>query len=77
MVVPFRLVRNVADKDTVAALKQLLREAEAGRVVGLAYVALERRERFSADVVGRVRSYPILAFGITKILEETINRLFL
>lgn len=76
MVVQLRAVANVVDKETVETCRQLLREAERGQVIGMAYVVMERGNQFSADVVGGVRLQPVLAYGVMGALETVIRRLF-
>jgi hypothetical protein len=67
-----QLVAPPVDEDTVKVLSNLLLEALSGRLTGFAYVALYQRNEFSGDIVGLVRSNPLLARGVCRALEDVI-----
>jgi hypothetical protein len=69
---PLQLVAPPVDEDTVKVLSNLLLEALSGRLTGFAYVALYQRNEFSGDIVGLVRSNPLLARGVCRALEDVI-----
>jgi hypothetical protein len=64
-------------KCTVEALKYLLREAEAGRVTGLAFVVLHAGPDFSTGVIGRARHSPTLTRGMIQVLDDEIRAILL
>jgi hypothetical protein len=64
-------------KRLVEALRYLLREAEAGRVTGLAFVALHAGPEFSTGVIGRARHSPTLTRGMVHVLEDEIRKILL
>lgn len=66
------LSTNEASSDTVAALLHLLQEARAGRVIGVAYVAMHKVNDFSIDLAGEVRRYPLPAIGAVRILADEL-----
>lgn len=66
------LVRPDKDSETVETLTLLLKEARAGRVIGLAYVALHRHHEYSANLVGSALESPLLARGICRALEDAV-----
>jgi hypothetical protein len=70
----FHLVQPRQDSATVETLQRLLDEALAGRVIGLAYVALHTQDEYSGHVVGQVLESPLLARGICRALEDTISK---
>jgi hypothetical protein len=67
-----RLVRPASDLQTIEALTELLEAAKAGKVIGLAYVALHLQDEYSADLVGQARRSPLLSRGICRCLEDAI-----
>lgn len=69
-----RLVTAPADRGTVDALTTLLEDAKAGRITGLAWIALHPGDGYSADMVGAVTEHRLLARGICRALEDTIAK---
>ena len=68
-----RLVKNAVDLETVAAVERLLALAKAGRLIGLAYIALEPGSQLTADVLGTITSYSLVARGMCRELEDLIK----
>ena len=68
------LVGNAPDRDTVETLTRLLAEARAGKVIGVAYVALHHHHEYSGDIVGQALNSPLLSRGICRCLEDTIAK---
>lgn len=69
---PIHLIGHPVDEETVTALTQLLEAAQAGRIVGIAYVALHHGPDYSGDVVGHAKSHPIFTLGIARALEDLV-----
>lgn len=67
-----KLIKPRVDAETVETLQGLLREAEAGRIVGLAYVALCRQNQYQGDLVGTAKTSPLLARGLCRALEDAV-----
>ena len=65
----------LTDEDTLAALRFLLKLAEAGEIQGLVYVAMHKGDAYSGDVTGAAKERPIYALGLAQILEEQITQL--
>jgi hypothetical protein len=59
--------------DTVEVLKYLLREAEAGKITGLAFVAIQHGPDYSTGVIGRARQTPTLTRGMLQVLEDEVR----
>lgn len=76
MVRHLQAIKAIPDSEVVDTLSSLLQEALAGKITGLAYVALERSEEHSADVVGRARTAPLIGLGLARALEHKLARLF-
>lgn len=66
------LVPLAVNQDTIQVLERLLQEARAGRILGLAYVALHHQHEYSADMVGSALESPLLSRGICRALEDVI-----
>lgn len=66
------VVHPTVDRDTLEALERLVSAAKAGRIVGLAYVALHCGPDYSGDVVGRARAHPLFTRGVVRALEDAI-----
>lgn len=71
------LMKRPADvsSETILALEELLREARAGNVQGLAYVALHAGAAMSHDVLGRCRLSPVLTAGMALSLLRDVEKL--
>ena len=67
-----KLVPSPVSKDTVDELAALLQEARAGKVIGLAYVALHKGQVFTADYVGQAKAAPIFTLGAIRVLSDHI-----
>lgn len=68
-----RLVPSAISQDTIAALEDLLTEARAGRVVGLAYVAMHKVYDYTVDVAGECKSTPTHTRGMLLTLDDELR----
>ena len=68
--------RRDVSEETVQALSYLLREAKAGHVSGLAFVAFHNGYQFSTGVIGRSRELPTLTRGMVKHLDDEVACLY-
>jgi len=59
----------------VEELEDLLKEAREGNVQGIAYIALHRGVAMSDNVLGRLRLSPVLALGMLRVLQKSIEEL--
>lgn len=66
------LVLPKVSPTTVEVLKLLLAEAQAGRIVGLAYVAMHSQNEHTSDVVGLSCQCPSLTRGVLKQLDDEL-----
>ena len=66
------LVTPTVDRETVETLHRLLKEAQAGRIVGFAYVALHCGPDYSGDVVGHATAHPLFTLGVARALEDLV-----
>lgn len=67
------LVDPKRDQEIIAALRKLLAQAEAGEVVGLAYVAMMPSWAYQGDVIGIALQKPLVALGLASALEHQIT----
>lgn len=70
-----RLNTNGPDKATIQGLTELLREAQSGDVVGIAYVALHKSKRYSMGVIGVAKTTPTFTRGMIKCLDDQVAEL--
>lgn len=69
---PFRLVNDSLSTDTVEAIQELLQLAEAGEVVGIAFVAMFKRRQFIADAAGECHRNPVFTRGMVGALDDCL-----
>lgn len=67
------LVQGQVSNETVDALLALLAEARAGRIIGLAYVAIHPRREYSADILGAARQSPTFIRGTLLRLDDHLR----
>lgn len=70
-----KLVPIVVSEETIGALEMLLDEAKAGRIVGLAWVALRPGPHFEGDIAGSVRQQIIYTRGALHALDDELGAL--
>lgn len=62
---PFRLVStNGVSHETVACLRDLLREAEAGELIGVAWVSMYKRREWDRRACGEAHRNPVWSIGM-------------
>lgn len=69
------VIKPTADRDLLEAIKLLVADIEAGRVIGVAFVAISPGFDYSGDVVGAALQHPFMALGLAKALEIQIEAL--
>jgi hypothetical protein len=70
---PYQLVQNGFSDDTVKALETLLADAKAGKVIGLAFVAMYRRREYTASATGEARRNPTFTRGMLAALDDLMG----
>ena len=63
------------DHELVSVLRELIEQAQAGSIVGFAYISLRPGGQYSGDVIGAARRLPLLALGVVKALENQVINL--
>ena len=69
----FSVVPNHVDTDTITSLERLLKEARAGQVIGVAFVALMRRRHYITHACGEVLRDRVYTRGMLRELDEQLG----
>lgn len=72
---PYHLVTEPLSHDTITALRDLLAEAESGRLIGIAYAAMYRGRSVRVDAAGEAYRSPIFSLGMIAMLWDHLRRL--
>lgn len=70
---PYRLVPDTLSADTVECLRQLLEDAEAGKIQGLVFGAMYRGRTVIVNSAGECRRNRIFARGIVAELNDELS----
>lgn len=68
------IVSDNLSNDVTECLTQLLREARAGRLTGLAYVGVMDRSGYVADTAGEAERNPTWTRGALRALDDKLGR---
>ena len=69
------LAQPAVSTDTVCALEGLLREARAGRLIGIAWVSMFDGYRYEVDIAGETRRSPTFTRGMLCKLDDELSRI--
>lgn len=72
---PFGVIGNDVSHDTVRCLEWLLSAAKQGQVVGVAYGAILKRQKYALNTCGEAHNNPVLARGIVALLGDELSQL--
>lgn len=67
-----RLLPPPPSAATIKELEELLKEARAGNIVGLAYIALASKG-YSVNIVGQANARPTLTRGMIRVLDDLLR----
>lgn len=73
---PYRLVDYQASEDTVTALEELLaaaRDSGTDQLIGIAFVAMYRGQRYIVDTAGECRRNPTFTRGMVAELHDSLS----
>jgi len=73
MKAPFRLVGREPSRDTIAVLTELLAEAKAGRLLGVAFVAMHKAREYEIGYTGECARSPTFTQGMLLDLVHHIS----
>lgn len=71
---PFRYIGVEPSHETVELLAELLDQARAGELIGVAFVSVRRARSFSIGYTGECRRSPAFTLGTLKVMEYDIVR---
>lgn len=67
--------QKTISQETVDELEELVKEAKAGTITGIAYVAMHRGADISFNAAGRARFVPVYTLGAVESLKQYISSL--
>ncbi len=70
---PFRLVPDNISSDTVHALEELLADARAGQLIGIAFIGWYRHRQFITNTAGEARRDPSRTLGMVGALSHQLG----
>jgi hypothetical protein len=65
---PFTLIPDSISHDTVEALEILLKDARAGRMIGLTFTAMYKHRNYVVNSAGEAYRNPTFALGMVVVL---------
>lgn len=68
----FKIVKDHISRDLVTALEQLLHDARAGEITGIAFACTLKRQRFTTNVAGYCYQNPAFARGAVAFLSDDL-----
>ncbi len=71
---PFFLIPDVVSHDTIGCLEALLREARAGRLIGVAYCAMLRKRAYIVNSAGEAHRNPTFTRGMLQALDDQLSQ---
>ena len=72
---PFSLVGGITSEETVSLLKEMLKKAENGELLGVALVEVEKKRNFKFWLSGEASRSPTFTLGAVVKLEHELGRL--
>ena len=70
---PFALIPDAVSTDTVECLRQLLKRARTGEVIGLAFCAMLKRRAYIVNTAGVAYDSPTFARGMVAALDDSLS----
>lgn len=70
---PFTLVHDIVSHNTVEVLTQLLAEAQAGKIIGMATAVMYKRREYVTDVTGEAFRNPTFTRGMLCALDDALR----
>jgi hypothetical protein len=76
-VIPFRKLTSVgtANQDCIDDLRHLLKQAEAGELIGYAIAAMYKRRSYVVNMFGEAERNPTFARGMVRALDDYLGEL--
>jgi hypothetical protein len=70
---PFKLVTQTISHDSIEALQTLLKQAETGNLIGVAFVAMYNQGGYLVDAAGEAYRSPTFTRGMVKALDDKMK----
>jgi len=70
---PFTLIADGISTDTVTALEQLLEQARAGEIIGVAFAVMLKRRNYVVNATGEARRNATFARGMLAALDDQLG----
>lgn len=67
---PFTLVQETISHDTIEALRVLLKDAERGEIIGVAFAVMYKGRDYIVNAAGEAYRSPTFARGMVKALDD-------
>lgn len=67
---PFSLAPDSLSHDTIEALRMLLKDAEKGEVIGLAFAVMYRGRDYIVNTAGEAHRSPTFTRGMVQALDD-------
>ncbi|SEN72147.1 hypothetical protein SAMN05216404_106187 [Nitrosospira multiformis] len=67
---PFSLAPDSISHDTIEALRALLKDAEKGEVIGLAFAVMYKGRDYIVNTAGEAHRSPTFARGMVQALDD-------
>lgn len=74
MKTPFVLVADTLSNDTIECLEELLADARAGAVIGIAFVAVLKKRGYIVNSAGEAHRNPTFSRGMLRALDDRLGQ---
>lgn len=71
---PFGLARDTISHDTIEALRELLKSAERGEIIGIAFAVMYKGRDYIVDTAGEAHRRPTFTRGMVQALDDHLMR---
>lgn len=71
---PYSLEPDTLSSDTVECLAELLEQAKAGKVIGIAFSAILKRRNYWVNTAGEARRSPTFTRGMLRALDDQLGQ---
>lgn len=70
---PYILIEDAVSNDTVECLRTLLREAERGELIGIAFAAMLKKRGYIVNTAGEAHKSPTYSRGMIRALDDKLS----
>lgn len=70
---PFVLIQDTISTDTVECCRQLLKAAQSGELIGIAFVGMLKRRGFIVNSAGEAHRNPTFSLGMVACLSDQLT----